>query len=241
MLSIIFPAFNEAESLKRYPAEVIPVFDALGCDYEVIIVDDGSQDETAAVASALGPRVRLVRHERNRGLGAALCTGLAAAKGELVVTLDSDLTFSPHLVKILLERHAHGDVDVVSGSPKLAGFAPEIPGWRIFVSKSASFVYSVILGQKITAVSPILRLYRRSDLAALPLKATGFDINAEILFLLVQRGKRIAEVPAPLTQRLHGESKLDYSREMRRHVRLIGRMLAWRMGSSKRLGREPAA
>ncbi len=231
MLSAIFPAYNEAESLRRFPGDVIPVFESLRRPYEIIVVDDGSKDETAAVAEQLAGPVRVVRHDRNRGLGAALRTGFQAAQGDLVVTLDTDLTFAPALVRKLLDRYDQGGVDVVSGSPSLAGYAKEIPAYRVAISKAASIVYSGILGQRITAVSPILRLYRASDLAVLPLNSIGFDINAEILFLLIQRGKRVAEVPAPLTQRLHGESKLDYRREMRRHAKLISRMLRWRIGS----------
>ncbi|MCY1022014.1 glycosyltransferase family 2 protein [Pyxidicoccus sp. MSG2] len=234
MLSIIFPAYNEAESLKRLPGEALPVFESLGRPYEVVIVDDGSKDDTAAVAESLGGKVRLVKHERNKGLGAALRTGFEAARGEFVITMDSDLTFAPSLVPALLERFERGDCDAVSGSPKLAGFAADIPQYRIFISKAASMVYSQLLGQSVTSVSPIFRLYRRKDLMALPLQATGFDINAEILFFLIQQGKHVVEIPAPLTQRLHGESKLDYKKEMRHHLRLMKRMALWRLGSLRK-------
>ena len=81
-------------------------------------------------------------------------------------------------------------------------------------------------------VSPILRLYRRQDLLDLDLHAVGFDINAEILFGLVRHHKRVTEIPAPLTQRIHGTSNLNYRREMQRHARLVMRMLRWKMGLS---------
>jgi dolichol-phosphate mannosyltransferase len=228
-ISVIFPAFNEAANLARFPAEVIPVLDAVGRTYEIVVVDDGSADDTAAVATRLGGPVRLVRHDRNQGLGAALRTGFEAARGDLVITADTDLTFSPSLIPILLERFDRGDVDVVSGSPKLAGYAKEIPSYRIAVSGLSTVIYSAILGTHITAVSPILRLYRRQDLLSLGLRAVGFDINAEILFCLVRSGKRVAEIPAPLTQRIHGTSNLNYGREMRRHLRLVMRMLRWKL------------
>ncbi|HWQ99434.1 MAG TPA: glycosyltransferase [Candidatus Methylomirabilis sp.] len=230
MISFIFPAYNEVENLKRFPGEVIPVFDRLGEPYEIVVVDDGSVDDTAAVARSLGGPVRLVQHDRNRGLGAAVRTGIKEARGDLVVTMDTDLTFSPSLVSLLLERFRRGDVDVVSGSPKLAGYGKDIPSYRVLVGLVSTLVYSILLGRKITAVSPIFRLYRRSDLVDLPLQATGFDINAEVLFHLIQRGKRVAEVPAMLTQRVYGESKLDYPKEMRRHLRLVWRMVKMRFG-----------
>src|SRR3989344_8574567 len=208
MISFIFPSYNEADNLKRFPTEVVPVFDALGETYEILIVDDGSMDDTAAVARGIGGNVRLVQHDRNRGLGAAIRTGIKEARGDLVVTMDTDLTFSPSLVPLLLERFHLGDVDVVSGSPKLAGYGKDIPSYRVLVGKLSTLVYSVIFGRKITAVTPIFRLYRRADLVNLPLQSTGFDVNAEILFYLVRCGKRVVEVPAMLTQRVHGESKL---------------------------------
>lgn len=229
MITFAFPAFNEAENLKRFPAEVVPVFNALGEPYEILVVDDGSTDATADTARALGAPVRFVQHDRNRGLGAAIRTAIKEAKGDLLVTMDTDLTFAPSLVPVLLERFRKGDVDVVCGSPKLAGYGKDIPSYRLFVSHVASLVYRVVLGAKLSTVTPIFRLYKREQLLSLPLQATGFDINAEILFYLVRDGRRIAEVPAALTQRIHGESKLEYRKEMKRHLRLLKRMVALRL------------
>lgn len=209
--------------------EAIPVFDLLGHEYEIIVIDDGSFDDTAVVSRTLGPKVRLVQHEKNKGLGAAVRTGIASAQGDLVITMDTDLTFAPKDVSKLLERYVVGDVDVVSGSPKTAGYGKDIPSYRVLIGKMSTLIYSLVFGSKITAVTPIFRLYKRADLIDLPLTATGFDINAEILFYLVRRGKRVGEVPTMLTQRIHGESKLDYRKEMKRHLRLVWRMVKMRM------------
>jgi len=234
VLSVVIPAWNEARNLERYPGELFPVLTGLGMPVEILIVDDGSHDATRDIAARLGPPARLVSHEWNRGLGAALRTGIAEARGELLVTLDADLTFAPSLIPDLLARFQRGDVDVVSGSPKLAGYGTDIPSYRIAISHLATALYSTILGTKVTAVSPIFRLYRTADLRALDLKSVGFEINAEILFGLIRNGKRVAEIPAPLTQRIHGESSLNYRREMVRHLRLASRMAAWRAGLSGR-------
>lgn len=230
MISVIFPAYNEAQNLERFPKEVLPVFERLGMPFEIIVVDDGSADETARTAEGLGGRVRVVRHEKNQGLGAAVRTGIRAARGDLIVTMDTDLTFAPELVASLLERHALGDADVISGSPKLAGYGSDIPSYRLFVSHAATLVYRLIMGAKVTSVSPIFRLYKAEQLKALQLEATGFDINAEILFRLIQSGQRVIEIPAPLTVRKFGESKLNYSKEMRRHIKLLLKILRWRIG-----------
>ena len=134
------------------------------------------------------------------------------------------------MIPQLYDRFRAGGVDVVSGSPQLAGYGADIPPYRVAISHVATAVYSWVLGAPVTAVSPILRLYRADDLRGLALRSVGFDINAEILFGLIRAGKRVAEIPAPLTQRLHGVSSLNYRREMARHLRLVGRMLLWRSG-----------
>jgi len=230
MITFIFPAYHEAENLKRFPTEVIPVFNALNEPYEILVVDDGStKDDTFAVASSLGPPVRVVKHDVNKGLGAAIRTGIKEAKGDLIITMDTDLTFAPTLVPRLLERFKQGDVDVVSGSPKLAGYGKEIPSYRVFISHAATLVYRIIMGANVTTVSPVFRLYKREQLLTLPLTTNRFEINAEILFWLIRQKRKIAEVPAPLTQRIYGESKLNYKKEMIRHLRLLGRIILWRM------------
>lgn len=232
LVSFIFPAFNEAENLKRFPTEVFPVFDALGETYEIIVIDDGSSDNTAEVAIGLGGPVRLVKHEANRGLGAAVRTGISSARGDLVVTMDTDLTFAPTLVPALLERFKKGDVDAVSGSPKMASLNKDIPFYRIAVSYIATFVYAIVIGRWMRDISPIFRLYKREHLLQLPLATNRFEINAEILFHLVRQQRKIAEMPAPLTVRIHGESKLDYRKEIIRHLKLVWRMILMRLRSA---------
>ncbi len=229
MITFAFPAFNEADNLTRFPSEVLPIFEALREPYEVLIIDDGSTDTTAATARSLGEKVRLVQHDRNRGLGAAIRTAIKEANGDLLITMDADLTFAPGLVIRLLERFKRGDVDVVCGSPKLAGYGKDIPSYRLFVAHVAGLIYRLVLGAKVSAMTPIFRLYKREQLMNLPLQATGFDINAEILFYLIRDKRRVAEVPAPLTQRIHGESKLEYRKEMKRHLRLLKRMVLLRL------------
>ncbi|APS00794.1 hypothetical protein [Pajaroellobacter abortibovis] len=98
-------------------------------------------------------------------------------------------------------------------------------------------ICSFLLGQSITATSPILRFYRRQDIQSLQLSAQGFEINAEILFALAVAGKRIAEMPAHSAQRIHGYSKLNYSKEIRRHLSLSKCILQWRITQEKNIAR----
>lgn len=230
-LSVVIPCYNEQENVPRIAAEALPVLDGLGYAYEVIIIDDGSKDATVTEAKKiLSPCVRLVEHGVNKGLGAALRTGIAAAQGELVVFLDSDLTFSPLRIPDLLRAYeSNPGIDFVIGSPYLGGFSKDVPAWRIWISKLANAVYIALLGEKTTSINPIFRLYKTTQLKALSLEAVGFDINAEILFKLVFQGKRFVEVPAELTNRLYGVSKLNYAKEIRRHLVLMFKILKWKM------------
>src|SRR3989344_1730442 len=171
-LSVIIPAYNEEENVKLLPQELLPYLDQLGLDYEIIVVDDGSKDNTVGNLRMLNiPKLRIVEHGVNKGIGAALRTGIAHSGGELTVMLDSDMTFHPRYIKDLLLRYQPGDVDFVIGSPKMAGYSEEIPWYRLLITKTSGFVYSIVLGKRITAPTGIFRLYKTADLKTLPLES----------------------------------------------------------------------
>jgi dolichol-phosphate mannosyltransferase len=229
-LSVVIPLYNEEANLALYPGELFPAIDALGLPWELVLVDDGSSDGTLAAARALAaarPGSVVVVHGKNRGLGAAVRTGFAAATGDRIVTLDADLTFDPCHVRRLVERFDRGDADLVIGSPALAGYHG-VPWHRVALSNAANFLYQVVLGRRITAVTPIFRLYRAEALKGIELESEGFAINAEILAKLLLRSARVVEVPAPLGTRRHGVSKLDTRAEIGNHLRLLARILGWR-------------
>ncbi|MDO8499681.1 MAG: glycosyltransferase family 2 protein [bacterium] len=230
-LSIIIPCCNEELNIPRLVPELWPVLENIGGDFEVIMVDDGSKDSTAAeIKKIIKPQAHLVQHEVNRGLGSAMRTGIAAATGDRLIFLDCDLTFSPNLIPRLIAGAAsHPEADFIIGSPNLGGYGEGIPAWRLWISKAANFIYYILLGQPITSINQILRLYKTADLKSLPLEAMGFDINAEILFKLVFRGKKFFEVPAELTNRLLGVSKLNYRREIQRHLVLTLKIIKWKL------------
>ena len=227
-LSVVIPCFNEAGNIRLMGQELFPELDALRLEYEVLAVDDGSTDRTLAELQALAsrhPRLRILKHDANRGLGAALKTGMAEARGAWAVFLDADMTFHPKHIQALLETQQRTGADCVSGSPGLGGM-PGVPLARRLPSMVMNAFYRGLFGRGVTSYTPMFRLYRSGDLRPMELASDGFEISAEILVRLLRAGRKIAEVPVPLTTRRAGASKLRRMRELWRHLRLIARLLA---------------
>jgi len=235
-ITIALPCFNEEENIKRIPAEVLPVLEKIGYDFEIIIVDDGSVDNSVAEVKKIENfRVHLLKHNKNLGMGAALQTAIKNANSDIFIALDSDFTFHPNLIPSLLKAFQDNpEIDCVIGSPYLGGYDKKISSWRIILSKIASFIYSLLLNQKMTAITQIFRLYKTDQLKQLNLASKGFEINAEILFKLILKGKKIREIPVSLTKRIYGTSRLNYFKEIKKHLFLVLKIIKWRIsGNSK--------
>ncbi len=223
------PCHNEEGNLPRYEAELFPALDAIGVPYEVLIVDDGSTDGTAAAAAALKasrPATSVLPLKPNRGLGAALRAGFSAARGEWIATLDADLTFRPAALRDMLALARSSGADLVAGSPYLRpGDLASVPWARRLPSLMLNALYRGLFGLALSAYTPVFRLYRASRLRELALAAEGFEINAEIAARAQLAGWRVAEAPAALETRSAGVSKLRRWRELARHLSLIARLL----------------
>lgn len=202
----------------------------MGVSYEVVIVDDGSVDETSARAGALlmtRKDVRVVTLSPNRGMGGAIRAGIAEARGEWIATLDADLTFPPAALKDMLAAGNAAKADLVSGSPYLRkGDMAGVSWIRVLPSLMINALYRGLFGMRLTAYTPVLRLYRSSFVKKLEIAATGFEINAEIAARAMTDRRIVAEVPVPLGARVSGVSKLQRGRELKSHLRLIGRLLS---------------
>ena len=223
-LSVVVPFYDEEKSLPRIETELVPVLDGLGLEYEIVAVDDGSTDGSRRVVEGLQkklPSLRLVAHERNRGLGAAVRSGLAAAKGALIVTFESDFTYAPAQIAGLIIKHMETQADCVSVTT--AG-SKDVPAVRRLGSELVNLSYRLWAGPYM-GWTPLLRLYRADALRGLELRCEGFEINAEILVALLRAGRKVAELPVQLTVRREGASKLRVLQELRRHAALTLRLL----------------
>jgi polysaccharide deacetylase family protein (PEP-CTERM system associated) len=238
-VSIVVPCFNE-ESILPYLANTLKSVEAtLAADYELhyIFVDDCSTDKTSeALRNLFGswPNCTFVQHKRNLGVAAAILNGIRHAETEIVCSIDCDCTYDPHEMRgmiALLEE----DVAMVTASPyHPQGRVRNVPGWRLSLSKGASFLYRLTLRQRLYTYTSCFRAYRRSAVVDLRLRETSFLGVAETLGRLDLRGAKIVEYPTTLEVRLFGQSKMKVIRTIGGHLQLLTRLLALRLRQSKK-------
>ena len=165
-----------------------------------------------------------MRHDVNRGVAAAILTGVGGADTEVVCSIDCDCTYDPRQLAEMIPK-LEDDVAVVTASPyHPSGRVANVPGWRLLLSRTLSFLYRRAFRQKLYTYTSCFRVYRRSQVKDLHLRESGFLGVAETLILLDRDGKRIVEHPAVLEVRLLGHSKMKLMRTIAGHLRLLGRM-----------------
>jgi polysaccharide deacetylase family protein (PEP-CTERM system associated) len=245
-VSIVIPCYNEEPTLPYLANTLRSVEQELSEKYAAnfIFVDDKSSDNTAAKIEELfadRPNVRLIRHEQNKGVAAGILTGLRAAETEIVCSMDCDCTYDPHeLVKMIpLLSEGPNKVDMVTASPyHPKGGVRNVPEWRLFLSKGASFLYRRVLRAKLSTYTSCFRIYRRSAVADLEIKENGFLGVAEMLGKLDLSGGHIAEYPAVLEVRLFGFSKMKTARTIFGHLKLLSYLLRLRWSPTSAAAKE---
>ncbi|HET7695539.1 MAG TPA: glycosyltransferase family 2 protein [Vicinamibacterales bacterium] len=223
-LSVVIPAYNEARFIGTLLERIRRVDLApLGVAPEIIVVDDGSRDDTAAIAEAV-EGVRVIRMERNGGKGRAVRAGIEAAAGELLIIQDADLEYDPRDYLPMLRALLEGRADAVYGSRYLGrGRHPNQSLAAYIGGRSLSAIGWALTGRYLTDTVTAYKLFRRADLAALPLATTGFELDHEITARLLARGKTIVEVPIGYAPRSREEGKKIGARDW-----LIGTRTFWR-------------
>lgn len=241
-VTVVVPCYDE-ELILPYLANTLGSLEAtLAADYALsfVLVDDGSSDATWATLEKLfGARgnCTLLRHPANRGVAAAILTGLARAPSEVVCSIDCDCTYDPHQLAALIPMLKPG-VDLVTASPyHPQGRVENVPAWRLLLSKRLSWLYRRVLHHQLATYTSCFRVYRRSSVAGIELSEGGFLGVAEMLGRVDLAGGRIVECPAVLEVRLLGRSKMRTLITIAGHLRLLAR-LGW---ARLRGGGAPAA
>ena len=229
-VSVLVPCWNEAEGLESLFTRLHALMQGRERHWEVIAINDGSRDETGPLLDAEAKRrpwLRVHHHKGNRGLGAALRTGFAAAQGEVVCTIDSDCTYPPERLPEFVERIERG-ADLVTASPwHPDNERADASAFRVGLSKGASSVYRVMVGARVHTYTCLFRAYRHSRLASIQFHQDGFSAVTEIMVKALLTGCRVEEVAMPLEARQFGTSKMNIRKAFVGHLNLMRSTAKW--------------
>jgi glycosyltransferase involved in cell wall biosynthesis len=200
-VSFLIPAFNEEATI----GEVLERIAALGLDAQVIVVDDGSTDRTAAIAEANGATV--IR-QANAGKGAAIRTAIGVIDGEIAVIQDADMEYDPAEVPELIAPIVRGVADVVFGS-RLRGGKPQRAYlfWHLVGNKFLSLLTCVLYNTTLSDMETGYKAFRSDVLRSLELRENHFGLEPEITAKICKRKLRIYELPISYYGRTHAEGK----------------------------------
>ncbi len=187
-LTVVMPVYNERETVKEIVERVLKVPEV----YELVVVDDCSTDGTYEVLKRI-PGIKLVRHERNMGKGAAIRTGIRYATGDYMVVQDADLEYNPEEYGKLLSPILRGEAVVVYGSRFLGG--GEFLRASYIANKILTFVTNLLFNGKLTDMETCYKCLPVSLLKKLRLKANRFEFEPEVTAKLLRLGYKIKEVP----------------------------------------------
>jgi glycosyltransferase involved in cell wall biosynthesis len=226
-LSVFFPAYNDAGTIASLVVRAVQVASTITPEYEVIVINDGSQDATAQILDELAARydthVRVVHHARNRGYGGALRSGFAAATKEFVFYTDGDAQYDPGEMTRLWERMAP-DVDWVNGYK----ISRSDPWHRIVIGRVYHHTVKALFGLTVRDVDCDFRLMRRRIFDVVTLEKDSGVICLEMMKKFQDAGFRVAEVPVHHFHRTHGRSQFfNFPRIARTAVDVL--KLWWRL------------
>jgi glycosyltransferase involved in cell wall biosynthesis len=215
--------FNEAENVKNTLTRVEESLSTFKGNYEIVAVNDGSTDNTFEILKEIAEknkRIKVVSYPKNMGRGMALRRGFKESQGEIVVSIDADLSYDPKYILDLieaLEKNSH--IDFVLASPYMpGGGAKDVPSLRLWISKLGNKILRFAMPNRIHTSTGIFRAYRRKVLDSMELESDGKEIHLEILSKALALGFRVKEVPAVLTGRKRGASKFKFRKTAISHL-----------------------
>lgn len=236
MTSIIVPAYDEEEVIADFihdlekKVHLRPV-------WELVIVNDGSKDRTAEIITRLAKKyqnIRLVNHDVNKGLGAAIATGISSAHGEIIVEMDADMTHPPELIPKLVKA-VQGGADAAFASRYVPGGGMQnVPDWRVALSVAANKSFALFLGLPVKDTTAGFRAYRASLVKQFRVERPGFAVQLELTTKLAKHRAKIVEIPYMLVNRKQGSSKFRFFKMVPKYfVNLLGLFWYRWMGKSQ--------
>jgi glycosyltransferase involved in cell wall biosynthesis len=207
-ISVIIPVFNEESTIGDVITRTKNTMGKLGVPYEVIVVDDGSVDRSLEVSKA---REAKVLRENHQGKGHAVRSGFKLAKGNIIVTLDSDGSHTPEEIPLILQCMMEGKVDFVVGSRFFNAEAnkTKIPSLNRLGNRIFNSLIFLLTGMKISDSQSGFRAIRSVIIEKMELNSKGYEVESEMLLKALKMGARVTEVPISFEQRTVGKSRLD--------------------------------
>ena len=204
-VTILVPVYNEQSSIEPV---LRAVWETEVGDKEIVVVDDGSDDQTGAILARLRREfpLRVITHPKNRGKGQAIQTGLAQCRGEIVLLQDADFECDPRHYRALLAPFSDPRTTVVYGSRYLSPSHPSPPVHRLANWVITAWV-NLLFGSSLTDAETGYKLFRRTIVERIPLRAQGFEFEVEFTCKALRLGHAIREVPVVSVRRTYAEGK----------------------------------
>lgn len=216
-LTLIMPFYNEEKLLESAASEMLDALKNTTKSHQLILVDDGSRDQSARIAKKLETRyskhVKLLTHAHNQGFGAAMKTGIANAEGEFCMIIPVDCPLSANEIKPFLEKAPQADL--------VLGYRPERRGYNWIMKMNTRFYHSLlrsIYGITYRDVNWI-QLYRTKIFSVIEITTTGVMMLAEVVIKAQYLHFRIAEIPCEMKKRIHGTPSAARFKVMQRTAR----------------------
>jgi glycosyltransferase involved in cell wall biosynthesis len=217
-LTVILPMYNEGPEVYENLMSVLAVLKDINRSWELIVVDDGSMDNSKSEAKkALGdvPNAKIISYKQNRGRGFALRAGFDQAQGEFIITTESDLSWGAGIIPQLLAAITADSADVVIASPYISGGGLVNTPWkRKFLSYFGNKILTFGL-PNISMLSGMTRAYRKSILDKIVLSEDGKEIHLEIMAKLIAIGASIREIPGIITWKKSGDREKKRKRDFK--------------------------
>jgi glycosyltransferase involved in cell wall biosynthesis len=229
LATVIVPAYQEHATLAAALARLCAYLDQRPEAIDVVVVDDGSADETYEIARAQAGRWRMpmqvLRHDRNRGLAEAIRTGVAAAHGASIITIDADLSYAPPVIGDLLAARARTHPAVAIASPYMrGGTVSNVPFVRLAASRCANALLSARTGGALKTLTGLVRCYDAAFVRDALTRGPRGEINAWLALEALRLGRMVVEVPVHLewpAERRRGASRISSRGLLRRTKSVI--------------------
>ena len=203
-VTLILPCYNEEAILQANLNLMISYLESKNYKYEweILLINDGSKDKTGDIAEAFSEkdnRIRLIHHPTNLNLGNALQTGFCNAKGDILVVLDIDLSYSVDHIEMMVDKLIETSADIVIASPYMkGGKVTDVPFLRKIMSRWVNKFMQIAAQEKYHTYTGMVRAYRRDFIRTLNLKTKDYEVNPEIMYKAMILRARIVEIPAHL-------------------------------------------